>query len=43
MNLHNQSENALIEELGYRDLWAETHFSDVKGFDDQEMKASHSM
>ena len=36
MNLHNQSENSMIAEFGYRDLWAETHFSNQKDFDDND-------
>lgn len=34
MNFHNQGENSFVEEFESRDLWAETHFSELDGFND---------
>jgi len=36
LNIHQNHENNMFADLGLVDLWAETHFSSAKGFDDRD-------
>ena len=36
LNFHNKSENEMVEEFGYRDMWSESHFSEDPNFNDSD-------